>query len=141
MREATAADAAAIADLLTQLGYPTTEAQAVRRLARILPARDWVTLVAEEAGRILGFGGLQLSVSYEHDTPGARIVALVVDEAERRKGIGEAIVRALEQRALAMQARRIAVNSATHRADAHAFYEKLGYDRTGLRFVRSPERP
>ena len=141
LREATAADAPAIADLLTQLGYPTTEAQAAARLGRILPAPDWVTLLVEEDGRVLGFGGLQVSASYEHDTPVARIVAMVVDEAARRKGIGAALVRALEARATDMGAGKIVVTSASRRADAHAFYEKLGYERTGLRFGRGLSSP
>jgi GNAT superfamily N-acetyltransferase len=136
LREATPADAPAIADLVTQLGYPSTEAQAARRLEQILSNPEWVTLVAEEAGQVLGFGGLQRTLSYEHDGPVAKIVALVVDQGARRQGVGEAIVRGLERRAVGMGVSRMAVNSANHRADAHAFYEKLGYARTGVRFAR-----
>ena len=134
VREATEADAGALADLLTQLGYPTTPEQARSRLGRILPDPAWATLLWEEDGRVLGFGGIQVSASYEHDTPVAKIVALVVDAGVRRRGMGAELVGALEQRAASMEAKKIVVNSAMHRADAHAFYEKLGYARTGLRF-------
>ena len=47
---------------------------------------------------------------------------------------GAELVRALERRAAAAGAGKIFVTSATRRADAHAFYEKLGYERTALRF-------
>jgi GNAT superfamily N-acetyltransferase len=64
----------------------------------------------------------------------ARIVAMVVDETARRRGVGGELVAALERRAASMGARKIVVTSASRRADAHAFYEKLGYARTGMRF-------
>ena len=134
VRDATEADGAALADLLTQLGYPSTPEQAVRRLGRILADGAWATLLWEEGGRVLGFGGIQLCLSYEHDTPVAKLVALVVDGSVRRRGVGAELVAALQQRAASMGAKKIVVNSALHRADAHAFYEKLGYARTGLRF-------
>ena len=127
-------DAPALADLLTQLGYPTTPAQARRRLTRILPDPAWVTLVFEQEARLLGFGGIQVSASYEHDTPVARIVAMVVDGGARRQGVGAELVAALEERAASLGAAKIVVTSASRRADAHAFYEKLGYARTGMRF-------
>jgi GNAT superfamily N-acetyltransferase len=134
VRDATEADAAALADLLTQLGYPTRPEQAGRRLGRILSDPAWATLLWEEDGRVLGFGGIQVCASYEHDTPAAKLVALVVDASARRRGVGAELVAALEQRAASMGAKKIVVNSALHRADAHAFYEKLGYGRTGVRF-------
>jgi GNAT superfamily N-acetyltransferase len=134
VREATQADAAALADLLTQLGYPSTPEQASRRLHTIQADPAWATLLLEEGGRVQGFGGIQLCASYEHDTPVAKLVALVVDASARRRGVGAELVAALEQRAASMGAKKIVVNSALHRADAHAFYEKLGYGRTGVRF-------
>jgi predicted N-acetyltransferase YhbS len=106
LRAATESDAPAVADLLTQLGYATTPAQAAARLRAVLDHADWVTLVAEEG-------------------------------AAPRRGVGAELVRALERRAAAAGAGKIVVTSATRRADAHAFYEKLGYERTGLRFGKS----
>jgi len=134
IRGAAEEDAPAVADLLTQLGYPTSAEQARLRLATILPDPTWATLVFEDLGRMLAFGGIQVSASYEHDTPVARIVAMVVDETARRRGVGGELVAALERRAASMGARKIVVTSASRRADAHAFYEKLGYARTGMRF-------
>jgi GNAT superfamily N-acetyltransferase len=103
-------------------------------LQRILPDAAWATLLCEEKGRILGFGGIQVSASYEHDTPVARIVAMVVDANARRRGVGAQLVAELERRAASTGAKKIVVTSAMRRADAHAFYETLGYARTGLRF-------
>ena len=134
VRAATEGDADALAELLTQLGYPTTPDQAAARLGRILPDPAWATLLVEENGRVLAFGGIQVSASYEHDTPVAKIVAMVVDASARRRGVGAELVFALERHAAAAGAGKIVVTSANRRADAHAFYEKLGYARTGLRF-------
>jgi N-acetylglutamate synthase-like GNAT family acetyltransferase len=134
IRDATEADAASLADLLTQLGYPSTPEQTGVRLRRILLDPAWATLLWEDEGKVFGFGGIQVCASYEHDTPVVKIVALVVDARVRRRGVGAELVAALEQRAAASGAKKVVVNSALHRADAHAFYEKLGYARTGLRF-------
>ena len=134
VREAGLDDAAAIAGLLTQLGYSTTPAQAAERLASVIDRADHVSLVAEEDGAVVGFAGLRVSPSYEHDTPVAQVVAMVVDASARGRGVGERLLAAIERRAAATGAGKIVVTSATHRDGAHRFYEARGYTRTGLRF-------
>jgi GNAT superfamily N-acetyltransferase len=140
LRPARVEDAAAIARLLTQLGYAATEAQTTKRLASILGRPDWMTLVAEAEAEVVGFAGLQVAPAYTEDAPVARIVTMVVDERYRGRGIGATLVGALEARAMAMGAGKIVVASALHRAEAHAFYENLGYARTGLRFGKGLRR-
>jgi GNAT superfamily N-acetyltransferase len=140
LRPAGLADAPAIARLLTQLGYASTEVQAAKRLASILHRPDWITLVAAQGREVVGFAGLELAPSYTDDASVARIVTMVVDEGHRGRGIGALLVGALEARATAMGAGKIVVASALQRADAHAFYENLGYERTGLRFGKALSR-
>ncbi len=54
IREASLADAATIAALITQLGYPATTSEILDRLAYWLPDPMSVILVAETDGRVIG---------------------------------------------------------------------------------------
>jgi GNAT superfamily N-acetyltransferase len=66
----------------------------------------------------------------------AMIVALVVGEETRRAGVGRRLVERAEEQARIWRCGRIMVTSAERRAEAHAFYEHLGYDYTGRRFAK-----
>jgi GNAT superfamily N-acetyltransferase len=64
-------------------------------------------------------------------------------EDARGAGIGSSLVTHIEEWATQNGAKRLAVTSATHREEAHAFYEKRDYERTGVRFGKrlSPDSP
>src|SRR3569832_1688975 len=97
-RDARAEDAAAIARLLTQLGYPSGADEVDERLDRLHVVGDRV-LVAEAAGVVVGLAHLQVTPALERERPAARIGALVVDEAHRGRGAGRALMDALENEA------------------------------------------
>jgi GNAT superfamily N-acetyltransferase len=80
--------------------------------------------------------GVCVRPSYEHDPPNGQITALVVARRARGRGIGRLLVSEAEARFAGQGVGRIMVNSGTARADAHAFYVRLGYDETGRRFVK-----
>lgn len=61
-------------------------------------------------------------------------MALVVAAAYRRRGVGGALAAAVESLLARRGVRVIVVNTANHRADAHAFYESRGYSFTGRRY-------
>jgi GNAT superfamily N-acetyltransferase len=107
------------------------------RLATIVARPDYATFVAERAGAVVGMAGAMVGYFYEKNGRYARLVVLVVDEAQRGTGIGEALVRAVERWADAQGAGEIVVNSRTDRAAAHRFYERLGYETTGVRYVKT----
>lgn len=65
-----------------------------------------------------------------------RITALVVDENARGRGVGQALISAAEEAALATGCVRIEATSARRRKDAHRFYDRLGYARDTLHFVK-----
>ncbi len=133
IRPATDDDSAALARLTTQLGYPTTALQMAARLARI----GGMTLAAVLDGAVVAYVGVTLGQSYEYDDPYARVTALVVDETARRTGVGTSLMGAAETWARTHGARAVVLNSAEHRSDAHAFYERLGYEDTGRRYVKA----
>jgi ribosomal protein S18 acetylase RimI-like enzyme len=74
--------------------------------------------------------------SYEHNDPGGRILALVTASAARRRGIGRALIAIAEKDFVQKGTRRVALNTQLTREDAHKFYESLGYERNGWRFVK-----
>jgi ribosomal protein S18 acetylase RimI-like enzyme len=134
IRRANPEDAAGIAPLLDELGYPSTAAQVEARLAA-LPAGELV-LVAELDGQVAGLAGLRVEPLIERDDPSGRLTALVVGSRWRGRGLGETLVRAVEEEARARGCERVVLSSGTHRDDAHGFYERVGYEVTGRRFAK-----
>lgn len=138
IRPAADADVPALAELATHLGYPTSEAQMRARMQRIAAHADYATLVAESGGRVVGFVGLMWALSYVGDAH-ARLLSLVVEPEERGRGTGAALVAAVEEWARARGASSVRLTTALHRERTHRFYERLGYARTGLRYVKKLE--
>ena len=136
IRRAEAGDAAALAELMTELGYVTTAAEMSERLSVILNDQNFATFVATEAGKPCGMIGLSASPSYEHNDRTGRIVALVVSERMRRHGLGRALIAAAEEYFSGEKIIRVMINTGLQREDAHQFYGVLGYARTGLRFMK-----
>ena len=134
IRSATTADAARVAELMTELGYATSPAQMQARLQSILADEDYTTLVACDGERIAGLIGNLRRPLYESDGRYGQIMVLVVAAAHQRRGIGRTLVRAAETMSMTRDVAVLVVTSGTQRADAHAFYEKNGYTWTGRRY-------
>ena len=105
-------------------------------MARIAEDPSTVAVVAVFEGEVAGLGALHVQNLVERDELGCEVAALVVGEHFRRRGIGELLMRALEQEARARGGRYLVLNTAHRRADAHAFYEALGYEHTGRRYAK-----
>ena len=123
IREANSTDD--LSDLLTQLGYPTTKEVAKSRLAKILTS-DGAAFVAEEDGKLAGFIHVDAGFGIEHDAF-ARIRALVVDERQRNRKLGEQLVARGEQWARERGLKIVVVISNVVRERARKFYERNGY--------------
>ena len=133
IRDARADDATAIARLLTQLGYPADTASVAQRLERLGEDR---LVVAESDGQVTGLAQLHVAPSLEYERPAAKLAALIVDEAHRGRGIGRALVDAMEAEARSRGCELLYLTTAERRADAHAFYERLGLEYTGRRYAK-----
>ena len=136
VRGATGDDAEALAPLMEHWGYPATPEQVRARLERIADDADYHTLVAVRGGRMIGFAGAHRSWAYNRDRPTARLIALVVDPQARGGGVGAALVAAVEAWARAQGGGSLMLTTALHREGAQAFYERLGYEHTGRRYVK-----
>lgn len=133
VRAAEPRDAEAIAALLAQLGYPVDSAAVAPRLERLGIVGDTVA-VAELDGTVVGLAHLQVSPALEHDRPAAKVGALVVDDSSRRRGVGRALVAALEEEARSRGCGLFYLTTSEARDDAHAFYEQIGLRQTGRRY-------
>lgn len=146
LRTATLADAAAIARLATQLGYPVTEAAMVTRLAKILASPEHVVFVAELDGGPAGVHGNapgdgiagwiagEIRHHVEADAR-AEITGLVVEAGARRAGVGRALIEEVERWATRLGHRRVVVRSNAARVESHPFYLKRGYARAKTQHV------
>lgn len=127
IRRMNVSDAAAVAGLATQLGYPAIEAEIRRRFDRLSGRQDAALFVAERSdGNILGWIHVQLTSLLESDDRG-EIWGLVVDEIARGTGIGRRLVEAAEQWAGHAGVSIMVVRSNQVRTSAKGFYEHLGY--------------
>ena len=128
IRRARLADAARIARLSGQLGYPATARQMRARLKVALADRQAACFVAEteEAGVI---GWVQLSVTPLLEVERrAEVNGLVVDEAIRSRGAGWALLEVAENWAKKKKCTGMSVRSNIIRERAHRFYLQHGYD-------------
>lgn len=128
IRKAKQADAARIAVLSGQLGYPTTTKEMAGRLRRALKASDGACFVAEtkESG-VIGWVHVSVTPLLEVERRG-EVNGLVVDEAARSLGAGGQLLEAAEAWARKMRCAGMSVRSNVIRERAHGFYLKQGYE-------------
>jgi ribosomal protein S18 acetylase RimI-like enzyme len=134
-RIATLEDLSQLAELTSTLGY-SAEPEALRpRLQRTLAREDMVLYVAHaDPGGVVGWilGGEQETLE---SGPRCEILGLVVAEAGRRRGIGRRLVDAVEAWGRVRGLSRVVVRSNVVRAEAHPFYERIGYQRVKTQHV------
>ena len=127
IRPMTTADAALVADLKTQLGYPTGPPETAERISLLLERPDdHAALVAEEDGRAIGWVHVAIYTSLESGRV-ATIGGLIVGEGHRSGGIGAELLTAAEGWARENGAAKMTVRSRVTRERAHRFYEREGY--------------
>lgn len=136
IRPAKKTDAADLSRLVSQLGYPSTEQDMAERLRALAGQPEYVLFVAEASGRIVGLVGAFLGYALEFNGPWGRLMGLVVDEPFRGRGIGRRLMERIEAWLRDHGATRLTLTSGKQRTEAHRFYRRLGYEETGLRFVK-----
>jgi len=128
IRRAKSSDAARIAELTGQLGYPATPAEIAQRLRQIKPPSHHAVLVAESHDRNV-VGWLHVSVSPLLEVPlRAEVNGLVVADDERSSGTGALLLHAAEQWARSRGCKSMSVRSNVIRERAHQFYLRHGYE-------------
>jgi ribosomal protein S18 acetylase RimI-like enzyme len=137
LRPALETDAAALAALVSQLGYPSDASQLRARLRRVAGNPDIRALVALQEGQVVGMAGLMVFPAFHRDGLHGYITALVVDEAARGSGVGAVLLAGAEAWFAERGVAKVTLTTASHREGAHRFYERLGYEFNGRRYVKS----
>jgi len=129
-------DAPAVRTLLAELGYPSSPRALARRIALLGGAARSALFLAVDGKTALGLLTLRWDAMIYRERPDARITALVVSSAARRRKVGQLLV----ERALAMARRAgcegLEVTTGLQRRDAQQFYEALGFTRSSVRYYR-----
>jgi GNAT superfamily N-acetyltransferase len=126
LRDATPGDFAAVRRLLGQLGYAPDESEFRHRFDSVRAAVGHRIVVAENDGMVVG-------VLHVFERPAldkgceAVVQSLVVDDAARGQGVGEALMHEAEAWAARRGLGATSLYSSTTRTRAHVFYERIGY--------------
>src|SRR2546421_9192231 len=123
----------AFARLMPQLS-PTVAAPAAADLQEMVDAPGTTLLVATDGEHVIGSTTLVL-----FRIPGglrARIESVVVDEAARGRGVGEALCRAAIDRARRAGALIVDLESTPTRLAANRLYPRLGFERRDTNMYR-----
>jgi GNAT superfamily N-acetyltransferase len=102
----------------------------------MLARNDQKILIAEDERGALGLLAMHVFPMLEYEQDAALITALVITERARGTGIGRELVTRAEALAIDAGATRFMVTTHVRRAGAHAFYERLGFELTGRRYVK-----
>jgi ribosomal protein S18 acetylase RimI-like enzyme len=132
VRPARPADAQAIAALVTKLGYPA----GAKELAARLPGLKTEPPLVAEQGKVIGILTWHVTPVLHRPHPVGRITMMAVAEGERRRGVGRALIEAAFERLRAKGCGLVEVTSNADLSGAHAFYGKLGFERTSYRFAK-----
>lgn len=126
VRAMDAADLGAATGLMAQLGYDIPADDLAARFAAVSGDPDHAVFVAEQGGLTLGL--LHVFIRKALEKPVEAIVqSLVVDARARGGGIGRVLMDKAEAWARGKGVGSVALHTTLTRADARAFYARLGY--------------
>lgn len=127
IRPARSKDAARLAELSSQLGYPSTAVETLQRMRKLKPASLNALFVAEDrdAG-VVGWAHVSVNYLIEVGTR-AELNGLIVAEGQRSRGAGARLLEAAEAWARKHGCPSMSVRSNVIRERAHKFYERQGY--------------
>ena len=106
---------------LDQTCFPAGISYSKTTLRYFLTIASADCVIAEEAGRIVGF------IVSEENPPLAHIITLDVDAKHRRQGVGTALLETLESNLSARGVRSILLETAIDNEAAVAFWKSHGY--------------
>jgi predicted N-acetyltransferase YhbS len=135
IRPAAPADAPEIARLASELGYQSTAADIAGRLTQMHGQSRYLVAVAEaQAGRLAGWVCAERRLVLESGEE-IEITGLVIDAAQRRRGLGKALIAEVERWAGQQGLPFIVVRSNIARTEPHVFYPGAGFSRMKTQHV------
>lgn len=136
IRKAGINDAAAIKNLLVQLGYPTEDGLIARRIEFLAENPEHLDVVYEMEQMVVGFLSLHFIPQVTFEAEYAVISYLIVDEKARSSGLGKMLEEYAVSIARERHCKRIFLHSNARRIDAHRFYLRQGYEEYSKTFVK-----
>ncbi|MCX7027832.1 MAG: GNAT family N-acetyltransferase [Spirochaetes bacterium] len=134
VRDARLEDSGRLAELATQLGYPTTAQEVGKRLARYEGSADERVIVAVDEGKVVGWTSAAI-VDHFYLARYVEISGLIVDADSRNRGIGALLIAEVERWAAERNLGLVRLRANVVRVDAHRFYERQGFTRTKTQYT------
>ena len=86
--------------------------------------------------KIIGFCSLSIKNSLWQAGKMGHIDELIVDKIYRKNGFGKKLISAIDKIAKELKCKRIELDTALHRKEAHEFYELIGYENRALLYSK-----
>jgi glucosamine-phosphate N-acetyltransferase len=138
IREAVLSDFEEIVVLLKQL-WPDKELNSsalMKVFSACLKSPDYIYMCAEIDGKVVGFCSLLIIESLWMEGLIGHINELIVEESLRRMRVGTKLLEAAIAAAKKKECKRIELDSAFFREDAHKFYEREGFTKRAYLFSK-----
>lgn len=87
-------------------------------------------------GKVIGFCALAIVNNFWQEGFIAYVYAMIVDESMRGKGTGKVLLEKACEIAKSKGCKKIELDSAFHRQQAHGFYEGIGFEKRAYLFSR-----
>jgi ribosomal protein S18 acetylase RimI-like enzyme len=131
-------DFAEIFKLLEQLWIDSTlEFDSLREVfENALKSSQQRLIVGIDNKRIIGFCSLTIKNNLWQSGNLGHVDELVVDKNYRGNGHGKTLIDSITKIAKDLKCKRIELDSAFHRKEAHRFYESLGYENRAYLFSK-----
>jgi len=138
IREARPEDYLPIFELIkNELGYPQVDYDKLcTRLENIRSDARHLTAIAEADGQVAGFIGIYVGIAYNYDREFIQISALAVRKELQNRGIGSRLLQWAEEYAAKNDYQILKLTSRLHRVEAHAFYDRNGYEKKSYGFSK-----
>jgi len=138
IRKAQQNDVNALSVLMTDLArHNVTPDDMLNRLQFVAESKIDSLYICEEDGKILGLLGFRIRENIEEVSRFGEVSAIVVNTKEKRRGVGRFMMDYAEKLAREMGCKGTwLVSGFAREEEAHKFYQRLGYQTTGYRFVK-----
>lgn len=128
-REVQITDAPFLKILMEQLGYPIDAEILDENIKKYIHLPNQKAFVAEKEGEVVGCIAVAITHYFHRQGSFLKVIAMIVDEQQRRLGIGKQLMDLAEKYAQGSGCSHIELSSGMHRValGSHEFYINLGY--------------